>query len=132
MHDQKKVDYWHSLSEYDFETAKVMLEGSRYLYVGFMCHQAVEKALKAAHCRLVGTDPEYTHSLFRLAKNCTVYEQMPEQIIKTIDSLEPLNIETRYPTYREKLMKMMDKNRCQDLYYQTREVLSWLHGKYLK
>jgi len=35
------------LAEYDIETAKAMLQTSRYLYVGFMCHQTIEKALKA-------------------------------------------------------------------------------------
>jgi len=39
-----RVGYWDELSQYDLETAVVMLAGGRYLYVGFMCHQAVEKA----------------------------------------------------------------------------------------
>jgi HEPN domain-containing protein len=34
-------------SDYDIETAKAMLKTGRYLYVGFMCHQVVEKAFKA-------------------------------------------------------------------------------------
>ncbi len=42
-----KVDYWLEMSDYDFETAKAMLATQRYLYVGFMCHQVIEKALKA-------------------------------------------------------------------------------------
>ena len=29
------VTYWTELSDYDFETAKAMLETKRYLYVGF-------------------------------------------------------------------------------------------------
>ena len=41
------IRYWIELSEYDLETAKVMLSSRRLLYVGFMCHQVVEKALKA-------------------------------------------------------------------------------------
>ena len=40
--------YWASLAEYDLETAGAMLRTARHLYVGFMCHQAVEKMLKAA------------------------------------------------------------------------------------
>ncbi|GAB1450544.1 hypothetical protein MASR2M47_06000 [Draconibacterium sp.] len=42
-----KVKYWLELSEYDFETAEAMLSSKRYLYVGFMCHQTIEKILKA-------------------------------------------------------------------------------------
>lgn len=40
-----KVRYWIELSDYDLETAQAMLETSRFLYVGFMCHQVIEKAL---------------------------------------------------------------------------------------
>jgi HEPN domain-containing protein len=47
MNNFEKVAYWVDISDYDMETAKSMLIGKRYLYVGFMCHQAVEKMLKA-------------------------------------------------------------------------------------
>jgi len=58
-----KVAYWDELSRYDLDTAKVMLDGARYLYVGFMCHQAVEKALKAYCWHSSRLEPKYTHSL---------------------------------------------------------------------
>ena len=38
-----KVAYWIELSDYDLETAKAMLDTKRFLYVGFMCHQVIEK-----------------------------------------------------------------------------------------
>lgn len=41
-----KVRYWTALADYDAETAAAMLRTGRYLYVGFMCHQSVEKMLK--------------------------------------------------------------------------------------
>ena len=41
-----KADYWFDSAEYDLQTAKAMLETRRFLYVGFMCHQTIEKALK--------------------------------------------------------------------------------------
>lgn len=31
------------MSDYDFDTAKAMLETKRYLYVAFMCHQTIEE-----------------------------------------------------------------------------------------
>ncbi len=46
----EKVLYWIDIAEYDMETAKVMLEGKRFLYVGFMCHQVIEKILKGYLC----------------------------------------------------------------------------------
>ena len=44
--DNKITYYWIEMSDYDFDTAKAMLETKRYLYVAFMCHQTIEKILK--------------------------------------------------------------------------------------
>jgi HEPN domain-containing protein len=41
-----KVPYWVEISDYDLDTAEAMLASKRYLYVGFMCHQTIEKILK--------------------------------------------------------------------------------------
>ena len=43
----EKMKYWTELSDYDMKTAEAMLQSKRYLYVGFMAHQAIEKILKA-------------------------------------------------------------------------------------
>jgi HEPN domain-containing protein len=39
----ERVTYWTEIADYDLETAKAMLASKRYLYVGFMCHQTIEK-----------------------------------------------------------------------------------------
>ncbi len=41
-----RIKYWLELSDYDIETANAMLSSKRFLYVGFMCHQTIEKVLK--------------------------------------------------------------------------------------
>ncbi|HNT28701.1 MAG TPA: HEPN domain-containing protein, partial [bacterium] len=46
MEQAEKTAYWFEIAEYDLETARAMLKTKRYLYVGFMCHQTIEKALK--------------------------------------------------------------------------------------
>jgi HEPN domain-containing protein len=62
-----RTRYWLELADYDIETAKVMLSGRRYLYVGFMCHQTIEKALKAGIARdcAVGEIPPKIHHLLK-------------------------------------------------------------------
>ena len=55
-------------AEYDLETAKVMLSGKRFLYVGFMCHQVVEKALKAYYQFFRENTPPHIHNLSVLGK----------------------------------------------------------------
>ncbi len=63
MNINEKVEYWLELSNYDFETAEAMLNSQRFLYVGFMCHQAVEKMLKAVFVKKFEEIPPFTHSL---------------------------------------------------------------------
>ncbi|MFO8240832.1 MAG: HEPN domain-containing protein [Dissulfuribacterales bacterium] len=43
----ENIRYWIEMSDYDLQTAEAMLESERYLYVGFMAHQSIEKILKA-------------------------------------------------------------------------------------
>ena len=42
-----KTAYWLELTKYDMSAAKAMQHAAKYLYMGFMCHQVIEKALKA-------------------------------------------------------------------------------------
>ncbi len=63
-----KVTYWMEMSDYDFDTANAMFETKRYLYVGFMCHQTIEKILKAYWSNVSEEPPLKIHSLSRLAE----------------------------------------------------------------
>ena len=49
------------MANYDLETAKAMLKTKRYLYVGFMCNQVIEKILKAYFVKIKKVQPPYTH-----------------------------------------------------------------------
>ena len=92
-----RVEYWLDLAVYDLETAKAMLASKRYLYVGFMCHQVVEKGLKAFYVKNHSTQPPYIHNLIRLAEKSGLYERMTDNQKDFYDFLDPLNIEARYP-----------------------------------
>jgi hypothetical protein len=54
-----RVDYWLRLADYDLATARALLTTRRYLYVGFMCHQVIEKTLKAAVVDRTSTVPPF-------------------------------------------------------------------------
>jgi HEPN domain-containing protein len=56
-----KIKYWTDISDYDLETAEAMLSTERFLYVGFMCHQAIEKIFKAHYCLSSDEPPPYSH-----------------------------------------------------------------------
>lgn len=126
---EEKVKYWIELSDYDFETAEAMLTSGRYLYVGFMCHQTIEKIMKAYFTQIKNETPPFTHSLSYLAKKADLLILLPEELKETIDILEPLNIETRYPTYKERLIKSLTKERCVDIIMKTNQLRKWIKKK---
>ena len=121
-----KISYWLELSEYDIETAFSMLETKRYLYVAFMCHQAIEKVLKAYWQSVKKTLPVKTHNLSYLIQETGLSNVLPEEFIDFIDELEPLNIETRYPSYKDALFKKMDYLYSNSLLEKSKELHRWI------
>lgn len=128
----EKVSYWFELAEYDFETAKVMLEGNRYLYVGFMCHQVIEKMLKAYYTSKLSETPPFVHNLIKLADDSKIIEEMPEEYKRLLAELNPMNIKARYPSYKERISAKLNKDECTNLINKTEEVLLWIREKLLK
>ena len=124
-----KIEYWVDLSDYDLETAKVMLDGKRYLYVGFMCHQAIEKIFKAYYSKIKNESPPYSHSLSYLAKQSDLYKDLTDEYLYFIDELEPLNIEARYPAHKERMLKSLNEEKCKLLIKNTQELQEWIKLK---
>lgn len=54
---------------------------------------------------------------------------MSEQQLDFIDILEPLNIEARYPSYKERLMKSLTVESCLELLRRTDELRLWIKNK---
>lgn len=124
----KRVEYWFGIADYDFETAKAMLETKRYLYVGFMCHQTIEKALKAIIARdcADGEMPPKIHDLTKLSVRAKLIDTMSDEQQDFIDELNPLNIEARYPEYKERIAQTLDNAVCQNFIKKTEGLLCWI------
>jgi len=75
MTTNEKVKYWIDIANYDLVTAQAMLTSKRYLYVGFMCHQAVEKILKAYFTKEKKETPPFIHNLKSLSNKSEIYQQ---------------------------------------------------------
>ena len=65
--EERTVEYWLDIAQYDLDTAEAMWQTKRWLYVAFMCHQCIEKTLKAYWSGTREDDPPYTHNHKRLA-----------------------------------------------------------------
>jgi len=127
MTDQ--INYWRELSDYDIETADAMQKSKRYLYVGFMSHQSIEKILKAYFVKINGESAPFSHSLSYIAKKAKIYEHFTEDQKSFLDMLEPMNIECRYPTHKEQLLKSLTEERCREILDNSKEIQLWIKQK---
>ena len=105
-----------------------MLKSGRLLYVGFMCHQTIEKALKAIIARDCeeGDLPPKIHDLSKLAVRAKLFEIMTENHQSFLEMLNPLNIEARYPDYKAEIAAGLTKKNCKILIKDTEELLCWI------
>ena len=124
-----KVEYWIELAEYDLDTAKAMLKSKRYLYVGFMCNQVIEKIIKAYFVKVKNEQPPYTHKLIRLAEESNLYKLMSEKQKNFMFIVTPLNVEARYPTQKQDILKSLNKEKCKKIINQTEDMMIWIKKK---
>lgn len=106
-----------------------MLKSKRYLYVGFMCNQVIEKILKAYYVKIKKQQPPYTHKLIRLAEESNLYKEMNEEQKDFLDVLTPLNIEAKYPTQKQDLFEALNKETCKKIINETEKLVLWIKSK---
>ena len=123
-----KVKYWLDSSDEDMTVAQVLLDGKKYLYSGFMCHLAVEKALKAVIARdcADGEIPPKWHDLMRLAEKAALLTVLTEEQKSLLRNLNPLNIEARYPEYKNKIAEIISKETCVKIISESEKFLCWI------
>jgi len=125
----EKVKYWIDVSDYDLDTAQAMLESKRYLYVGFMCHQSIEKILKAYFEFVKNEVPPYTHNLNRLIETANLDSLLSNEQKRFIFEIQPLNIRARYPSYKDALFKFLTKDKCIEILNYTKSFQQWIKKK---
>jgi len=124
----KIVAHWVERAEYDLETAKVMLDTARYLYVAYMCQQAVEKLLKAIIAQQ-GKENLPIHNLNRLAEVAGIRNALNAEQFNFLAELTPYCIEARYGDYKESLAEIINAERARKVYDKTHEIFKWLYRK---
>ena len=124
----KIVAHWVERSQYDLDTAKIMLDTGRYLYVAYMCQQAAEKILKAFIAQL-GKENFPIHNLNRLAEIATISNELTSEQFNFLAELTPYHIEARYGDYKESLSEIINAKKAEQVYKKTREIHKWIYQK---
>ncbi|MCL1859075.1 MAG: HEPN domain-containing protein [Oscillospiraceae bacterium] len=123
---KNKTLYWLELCDDDLITAKALLDSSRFLHMGFFCHMIIEKSLKAVITENTGEIPPKIHDLQKLAKMGNVSNELSDEQSELLDKVMPLQIEARYPEYKEKISQKLNKEYCDRLIKETEDFLCWI------
>ena len=129
MTPEEKVQYWINLSDNDLVVAETLVRNRHNLYVCFMCHQAVEKILKGYYTKVKNNTPPFKHDLEYFAQETGLYDLLDKTQISFIEKLNPLNIETRYPDYTNKIARYLTDEVTKNIFDQTKEFVQWIKQK---
>lgn len=126
-----KTETWLSLAKDDLDFAEEVLKNKkRPHFAAHLCHQAIEKLLKAIVQARTNASPTPTHNFKSLCQQANI--SLPEDKMKWLLDLVPHYIGTRYPEDLVQLQKQYNQNFCEKLFQETREFFIWLQSTYLK
>ena len=57
------------------------------------------------------------------------YDMETSEQQKFVAQLMPMNIEARYPEYKEQLARMLSKERCRTIIDETKQLQQWIKSK---
>lgn len=126
MTTEEHIKYWVELSDEDLKVGETLLKNGHYLYAGFMCHQVIEKILKGCYVKLKNETPPFIHSLLRLAELTGLYDTFSDEQKTFVSMINPLNIEARYPEYKQRITKQLTKERTTHFFEQTKQFQQWI------
>lgn len=126
MNVKDKIAYWLDITHYDLVSASAMHKSRRYLYVGFLCHQVIEKCLKAYYWHAKKDEPPYTHNLLILSEKAKFDLIANEKHYALFNELMPLNIQARYPKDKDLLLKSLNARKSEDILKRTKEFYQWI------
>jgi HEPN domain-containing protein len=120
------VAYWLDSADEDLAAAKLLLDGKKYLHAGFFFHLIAEKSLKAVVASVTSKIPPRTHDLIKLAEYSSVFDSLTDPQLSLLEELTPLNIEARYPEHKERIAKIMTREKSISLLTETEGFLCWI------
>jgi HEPN domain-containing protein len=124
MELEEKIEFWVDHSIYDFKTARSMQRSGRYVYAVFMCQQAIEKYIKAIYLKTHGKEAPKSHNLLYLLEQIGL--DISEEDRNFLAQLSSYYISGRYPTYKIKISKLLNRKMAKNYLKKSGEFLKWI------
>jgi len=128
MTDEDKYEYWLDIAQYDLKTAESMYKDERWLYVIFMCEQAIEKLVKGLFTLYQKTTPPPKHDINALFVQFEgkLNSKTPGDYKVLFAELNTHYLNSRYPDFKQKLSASVDKPKAKRVLEKSKEVFAWL------
>ena len=140
MNNHIKYGYWMMLVDYDMETIDVLIKGNRWVYVTYLCHQAMERQLKGMYVYYVGKEAPKSHNLDFLFNKILAAKDFQAQVDKDIlgkgqKECKEFLVEAMfyymsdYPfSYKNIMTRFVGESTATKLYDTTREMINWMRS----
>ena len=123
------VRKWLEQVDEDISAAEVLYNNGRWLYIGFMCHQAIEKTIKAYWYATRDDEPMYLHNHFRLMDGCGLKSELNEEQRRLLEIMSPMYIAARYPENKNQVARMLNEKGSAYLIEETKKLKQWILQK---
>ncbi|MCL2154713.1 MAG: HEPN domain-containing protein [Leptospirales bacterium] len=131
MDKKEKYAHWLNIAQYDLDTADIMFDSGRYLYVAFTCQQAIEKLTKGIYVYHFDKEAKYTHNILLVLKEIESIANLDKyaEYEELFAILSGYYLVGRYDAYKQELLKELNKNAAQKLLNETKEAFAWLKSQ---
>lgn len=128
MDSQEKYEYWLDTAQYDLDTATAMLSMGRWLYIAFMCQQAIEKHVKGLYVLYVDDNIPHIHAIRQIIRKfeADLPESVSDERYELFDKLSAFYIEGRYTDYKKKINETLNEQEAKSYLKRTKEAFLWL------
>lgn len=140
MNKAEKYGYWLLLSDYDMDTIHCLIQGERWVYVAYLCQQAVERQLKGMYVFYNNAEAPKTHNINFLFSKLLTCDKFTESVDQA--RFEERRIECEdflidvmfyymsdYPfSYKNIANRFVSRELALSLYERTRDIVSWLRS----
>lgn len=126
MANKERAVKWLDLVEEDLSVAELLFKNGHWLYVGFMCHQVIEKTIKAYWCVCRDDDPPFIHTHERIAMGCGLFTKMNEEQQDFLDDIKELNIEARYREVKDAVARKLNQDTTSVILERTKQLHAWI------
>lgn len=129
MLNKDRADKWLAIVDEDMSVAELLFNNGHWLYVGFMCHQVIEKTLKSYWCMCRDDDPPYLHDHKKIAQGCGLYTKMSQEQLTFLERIKPMNIEARYQEFKDEVSRKLNRETTAEILETTKQMHAWIIEK---